>query len=60
MDTSTLSYIGFIKRHPHDDHSILRLTFKEIDEFTDNNIYRIIKFACLSGINIFTNMKEFF
>ena len=60
MDTSTLSYIGFIKRHPHDDHSILRLTFKDVAEFTDMNIYRMLKFACLTGVNIFTNMKEFF
>ena len=60
MDTSTLSYIGFIKRHPHDDHSILRLTFRDQNEFTDINIYRMLKFACLSGVNIFTNMKEYF
>jgi len=60
MNTSTLSYIGFIKRHPHDDHSILRLTFSDSGEFTDMNIYRMLKFACLSGINIFTNMKEYF
>lgn len=60
MDSNTLSYIGFIKRHPHDNYSILRLTFRDKNEFTDLNIYKLLKFACLSGVKIFANIKEYF
>jgi len=55
-----LSYIGFIKRHPHDNYSILRLAFVESNTFTDDNIYALLKFACMNSINIFKNIKEFF
>lgn len=55
-----LTYIGFIKKHPHDNHSIIRLAFKEKKEFTDNNIYALVKFAALTGIHIFKIIKEYF
>ncbi len=31
---NTLSYIGFIKKHPHDDDSLIRMSFKEAVEET--------------------------
>ena len=55
-----LSFVGFIKKHPHDTFSIIRLAFINEEHFTDTNIYAMIKFACLTGINIFNNIKEAF
>ena len=55
-----LSFVGFVKKHPHDTFSIIRLAFINEDNFTDANIYAMIKFACLTSINIFNNIKESF
>jgi DNA-directed RNA polymerase subunit L len=57
-----LSYVGFIKKHPHDEMSIIRIAFnKQFEDInTDANIYAIIKFACDIGKNIFVNIKEYF
>ena len=58
-----LSYVGFIKKHPHDDYSIIRIAFNDNDEFdttSDSNVYSILKFACEISTNIFTNLREYF
>ena len=55
-----LDYIGFIKMHPHDTDSIIRISFHQQDNFTDENIRSVISYACQTGINIFTNLKEYF
>ena len=56
-----LDYVGFIKMHPHDTDSIISLSFHQQENFTDENIKQsIISYACQSGINIFTNLKEYF
>ena len=57
-----LSYIGFIKKHPHDDYSIIRMAFSSSGEsgLTDTNVYTMIKFACDIGKNIYNNIKEYF
>lgn len=58
-----LSYVGFIKKHPHDDYSIIRIAFNdndEIDTTSDSNVYSILKFACEISTNIFTNLREYF
>ena len=60
LEDQTLSYIGFIKLHPHDDFSIIRMAFTNEELFTNANIYNIIGYICESGINIFTNLKEYF
>ena len=56
----TIGYIGFIKKHPHDTDSIIRLSFNSSEDFNDENICAIVSFACTSGIKIFTNLKEYF
>ena len=58
----TLSYVGFIKKHPHDDYSIIRIAFSSQSEveLTDTNIYSMMKFACDIGKNIYNNIKEYF
>ena len=55
-----LDYVGFIKMHPHDTDSIIRISFHQQENFTDENIRSIISYVCQTGINIFTNLKEYF
>jgi DNA-directed RNA polymerase subunit L len=58
-----LNYVGFIKKHPHDDYSIIRIAFKETDDLdvqTHENVYKILQFACEVGKKIFLNIKEYF
>ena len=55
-----LDYIGFIKMHPHDTDSIIRISFRQQEDFTDENIRSVIAYACQSGIGIFQNLKEYF
>jgi len=59
----TLNYVGFIKKHPHDDYSIIRIAFNDNDELdinSDSNVYKMLVFACEIGKNLFTNIKEYF
>jgi DNA-directed RNA polymerase alpha subunit len=57
-----LSYVGFIKKHPHDDYSIVRMAFsgEGNSTLTDVNVYRMVNFACDVGIKLFANIKEYF
>ncbi|MBF12524.1 MAG: hypothetical protein CMC63_10165 [Flavobacteriaceae bacterium] len=59
---SELSYVGFIKKHPHDDYSIIRMAFSNSGEaeFTDTNIYNMMEFATDVAIKLFANIKEYF
>ena len=59
----TLSYVGFIKKHPHDDYAIIRIAFndsEDIDVENDSNVYKMLKFACEISKNLFVNIKEYF
>jgi DNA-directed RNA polymerase subunit L len=52
-------FVGFKKEHPHDNHSIIRLSF--IDETNDkNSIYGYINQCCENLITIFNNFKTNF
>lgn len=57
-----LSYVGFIKKHPHDDFSIIRISgfSDQLDLTNDTNIYRILTFACNASITLFNAIKESF
>jgi len=57
---STLSYVGFIKKHPHDDYSIIRIAYNDMSEFTDTNIYNMVGFASDVSIQHIANIKEYF
>ena len=39
---NTFSYVGFIKKHPHDDFSIIRVVFKNGDESNIDNIKTLL------------------
>ena len=55
-----LSYIGFIKNHPHDDYSIIRFAFKEEDDFNKENIYNLVMYSCNKADDIYNAIKEYF
>ena len=55
-----LSYIGFIKNHPHDDYSIIRFAFKEEDDFNKENIYNLVMYSCSKADDIYNAIKEYF
>mgnify|MGYP001360464711 CR=1 FL=1 len=55
-----LDYIGFIKMHPHDTDSFIRMSFSSPENFSDDNIKSVVGYACQTGIKIFTNLKEYF
>tara|TARA_B100000963_G_scaffold128523_1_gene112154 strand:- start:530 stop:1642 length:1113 start_codon:yes stop_codon:yes gene_type:complete len=55
-----LSYIGFVKNHPHDDYSIIRFAFKEEDDFNKENIYNLIMYSCSKAEDIYNAIKEYF
>jgi hypothetical protein len=42
----TLSYVGFIKKHPHDDHSVIRVVFSNGENSNIENVKTIL-FACI-------------
>ena len=59
-NTMVLSYIGFIKNHPHDDYSIIRFAFKEEDDFNKENIYNLVMYSCSKAQEIYDAIKEYF
>ena len=58
--TTPLSYVGFIKNHPHDDYSIIRFAFKEEDDFNKENMYNLVMYSCSKAQEIYDAIKEYF
>lgn len=59
INNSIFNFIGFNKEHPHDKHSIIRVSFK--DSSTDKNaIYGYIIEACDYLIKEFQNIDSYF
>lgn len=56
----TLSYIGFKKDHPHDNHSILRLAFREHDEEIKLKLYECLMEGIGALAQIFLGIKHKF
>ena len=54
----TLTYIGFIKKHPHDDNSLIRMSFKEAVEETTALQY--LSGAIQKAQEIFTSIRDQF
>jgi DNA-directed RNA polymerase subunit L len=58
LDDKTVKYVGFKKLHPHDTHSILKLSFvMEVDE---NYIRQIIRTALTECSEIYDKIKKMF
>jgi len=56
----TFSYVGFIKKHPHDDDSIIRVVFKNEENSNKENI-KLILLACIDySQEIYRHIDESF
>ena len=57
-----LTFVGFRKDHPHDNHSTIRIAFKSMPEDVDVNstIIDILKNVCHKAIQIYTSISEDF
>lgn len=53
---SEITYISFLKNHPHDKHGILRIAFKE--DQTDESIAKLFLEACKECVKYFNFGKE--
>lgn len=51
-----LSFSGFIKPHPHDEHSIIRIAFKNDKDSSEENVESIIVNACKIGQRIYSSV----
>ena len=60
INQKVLSYCGFLKPHPHEDDSIIRIAFNKEKNFTDDNIENIIIDSCGVGQQIFTSIQSDF
>ena len=54
----TLGYIGFIKKHPHDDDSLIRMAFKE--EVEETVALQYLNEALHKAQQIFTSINDQF
>jgi DNA-directed RNA polymerase subunit L len=55
-----LSFSGFIKPHPHDEHSIIRIAFKKTKDNTEENVESILVGACKIGQRIYSSIYSDF
>ena len=55
-----LSYVGFIKKHPHDNYSIIRLVFNNEDTSNIENIKMLLNTSADKAIEIFDNIRQNF
>lgn len=53
-----ISYCGFIKKHPHDNYSTIRLIYE--NDINDTFIKNDIKIACLTAIELYDKIKGLF
>ena len=57
----TFSYVGFIKKHPHDDDSIIRIVFRNGEEDSNIENIKMIFLACINySQEIFKHIDESF
>ena len=58
QNTQQLSYVGFLKEHPHDTDSIIRISF--VKETPPDQIFPLIAECCLKGVEIFKHIMSSF
>lgn len=52
-----LSYVGFIKKHPHDDFSIIRIVFKDSETSNVENFQTLLTTCADKAVEIFANIR---
>ena len=58
--SKVLTYVGFIKRHPHDDHSVIRIVFKDETQANKDNIKSLLQSSIDYCIQNYTNISDSF
>ncbi len=58
LNSQLISFVGFIKKHPHDNYSIIRVAF--IKETSQDSVFPLIAETCLKGIEIFKHISSSF
>jgi DNA-directed RNA polymerase subunit L len=53
-----ISYCGFIKKHPHDNYSTIRIIYE--NDVNDTFIKNDIKITCLNAIELYEKIKSLF
>ena len=53
-----LNYVGFLKKHPHDTHSIIKISFKEIIQKDD--IILLIEESVNASLTLLNEIRNFF
>jgi DNA-directed RNA polymerase alpha subunit/DNA-directed RNA polymerase subunit L len=55
-DKKKLSFCGFKKFHPHDNHSIIRLSF--VEESDKSNVQQYLHVSCKKAMSIFADLEK--
>ncbi len=53
-----INYCGFIKKHPHDSYSIIRIIYE--NDVNDTFVKNDLKICCLTAIEIYNKIKSLF
>ncbi len=59
LNKKILSYVGFLKPHPHDTHSIIRIAYKE-DNYAIDHLQEVLKSTVGIAKKIIEKIKENF
>ena len=59
-ETQTCNYVGFKKPHPHDDYSVLRVSFTEQKESNQSQLMGMLIDSCNKSIDIFEQIQNYF
>ncbi len=57
---NTFTYVGFLKKHPHDTYSIIRVAFKDEKSANNKNINEIFKYALGVSNQLVDTISEYF
>ena len=60
MQLNEMKYVGFLKEHPHNTHSIIRVSYTNKKLSNKNYVYLCLKEACRVNILLFKNIKKEF
>ena len=60
IKNNTLNYVGFIKKHPHDDHSLIRIIFQDKDKSNIENVKTLLTSCANQAIDIFDSVQRAF
>ena len=59
LHNKIINFVGFNKEHPHDDHSLLRISFMDVAPKKDKAmINNMIEYSCRVGQQIFKTISE--